>query len=112
MDCYLSHSKPLKGTKTFHHIEIINYKIRGNLLSPGCPCHYSSANENKVELKFIKPECGKFYWVRSEFLCQKGSQKLKFYKKNDFEECLFIFLKHVSYDQNIHICWILKIKHG
>ena len=112
MDCYLSHSKPLKGTKTFHHTEIVNYKIRGNLLSPGCPCHYSSANENEVELKFIKPECGKFYWVRSEFQCQKGSQKLRFYKKNDFEEYLFIFLKHVSYDQNIHICWILKIKHG
>ena len=62
MDCYSSHFKPLKETKTFHHTEIVNNKIHGNLLSPGCPCHSSSANENKDKLKFIKPEkCGKFY---------------------------------------------------
>ena len=28
MDRYLNHSMPLKGTKTFHHIEIVN-KIHG-----------------------------------------------------------------------------------
>ena len=44
MDHYSSHSMPLKETKTFHHIEIVN-KIYGNLLSPCFSCHYSSANE-------------------------------------------------------------------
>ena len=32
MDRYLGHSKPLKGTKTFHHIEIVNNIIHKNLL--------------------------------------------------------------------------------
>ena len=35
MDHYSSHFKPLKGTKTFQHTEIVNNKIHGNLLSPG-----------------------------------------------------------------------------
>ena len=35
MDRYSSHFKPLKETKTFHHTEIVNNKIHGNLLSPG-----------------------------------------------------------------------------
>ena len=61
MDHYSSQFKPLKGTKTFHNTEIVNNKIHGNLSSPGCPCHSSSANENKDKSKFIKPECGKFY---------------------------------------------------
>ena len=47
MDRYSSHFKPLKGTKTFHHIEIVSNKIHGNLLSPGCPGNSSSANENR-----------------------------------------------------------------
>ena len=64
MDRYSSHFKPLKGNKTFHHTEIVNNKIHGNLLSPGCPCNCSSANENKDKSKLIKPECGKFYWLR------------------------------------------------
>ena len=67
MDRYSSHLKSLKGTKTFHHTRIVNNKIHGNLLSPSCPCHSSSANENKDKSKLIKPECGKFYWVRYEF---------------------------------------------
>ena len=61
MDCYLSHFKPLKGTKTFHHTESDNNKIHGNLLSSGCSYHSSSADENTGKSKFIKPECGKFY---------------------------------------------------
>ena len=32
MDRYSSQFKPLKETKTFHHNEIINKKIHGNLL--------------------------------------------------------------------------------
>ena len=67
MDCYWSHFNSIKGTKTFHHTGIVNNKIDGNSLSPGCPCHSSSANENKDKPKFIKSECGKFYWVRCEF---------------------------------------------
>ena len=51
MNPYSSHFKPLKGTKTFHHTEIVNNKIHGNLLSPGCPCHSSPANENKGKSK-------------------------------------------------------------
>ena len=35
IDHYSSHCKPLKGTKTFHHTEIVNNEIHGNLLSPG-----------------------------------------------------------------------------
>ena len=61
MDIYLSHSKPLKGTKTFHHIKIVNNIIHGNLLSPDCPYHSSCANENEDKSKFIKLECDKFY---------------------------------------------------
>ena len=37
----------LKGTKTFHHNEIVSNKIHGNLVSPGCTCYSSSANESK-----------------------------------------------------------------
>ena len=37
MDRYSSHFKPLKGTKTVHHTEIITNKIHLNLPSPGCP---------------------------------------------------------------------------
>ena len=48
MDRYLSHFKPLKGIKTFHHTKIVNNKIQGSLLSPGCPDHSSSANETKI----------------------------------------------------------------
>ena len=92
LDRYSSHFKPLKGANTFHHTEIANYKIHGNLPSSGCPCHSSSANENKDKLKFIKPGCGKFYWVRYEFQCDMGGIKLTFYqqcvKKNDLEEHL------------------------
>ena len=43
MDRYSSHSKPFKGTKTFHHIKILSNKIHGNLVSPGYHCHSSSA---------------------------------------------------------------------
>ena len=46
MHPYLSYFKPLKGTKTFHHSEIVNNKIHGNLLYPDCPCHSSFTNEN------------------------------------------------------------------
>ena len=53
MDRYSSHFKPLKGTRIYHHTEIGNNKIQGNLLSPGCLCHSSSANENKDKSKFI-----------------------------------------------------------
>ena len=35
MDQYSSHFKPHKGTKTFHHTEIVNSEIHGNLLPPG-----------------------------------------------------------------------------
>ena len=79
MDRYSSYSKPLKGTKTFHHVEIVNYKIHGNLISHGCPYPSSSANENKDKLKFIKPECecGKFYRVRYEFQYEKSSATIK-----------------------------------
>ena len=68
MDRYSSHFKPLKETKTFHHNEIVNKKIHGNLLSPAC---HSYANENKGKLKLIKPECVKFYWVRYEYQCDR-----------------------------------------
>ena len=77
MDHYSSHFQPLKGTKTFHHTEIVNNKIHGNLLSPGCPCNSSATNENKDKSKLIKPECGKFYWVRYEFQCDKSGSKIK-----------------------------------
>ena len=53
MDCYLSHFKPLKGTKTFHHTEIDNNKIHGNLLSPDCPCHSSPANKTKINQNLL-----------------------------------------------------------
>ena len=105
MDHYSSHSKPLKGTKTFHHIEIVNNIIHGHLLSPGCPCHSSCANENEDKSKFIKPECGKFYQVRYEFQCKKGGTMIKILpamcKKNDLVEHLFIFLKFVSNGKHI-----------
>ena len=105
MDSYLSHSKPLKGTKTFPHIKIVNKEIHGNLLSPDCPCHSSSANQNKDKSKFIKPERGKFHWVRYEFQCEKGGTTIKVLpamcKKNYLEEHLFIFLKRASNDQII-----------
>ena len=95
MDCYSSHFKPLKGTKTFHHTENDNNKIHGNLLSPGCPCHSSSANENKDKSKFIEPECGKFYWVRYEFQCRKGDTTIKVLpamcEKSDLEEHLYFW---------------------
>ena len=103
MDPYSSCFKPLKGTKTFHHTEIVN-KIHGNLLYRGCPCHSSSRNENEDELKFIKPECCKFYWVRYEFQYEKCcTTKVlpAMCKKNVLQEHLFIFLKHISNDQNI-----------
>ena len=70
MDCCSIHFKPLKETKTFHHTEIVNKKIHGNLLSLGSAC-YSSANESKGKSKFIKPECVKFYWVRHECQCDR-----------------------------------------
>ena len=106
MDHYSSHFKPLKGTKTFHHTEIVNNKIHGNLLSPGWPCHSSSANENKDKSKFIKSGSGKFYWVRYEFQWDKGGTKIKVLpamceKKWSWRE--FIFLKHVANDQYIYI---------
>ena len=47
MDHYSSQFKSLKGTKTFHHNEIVSNKIHGNLVSPGCTCYSSSANESK-----------------------------------------------------------------
>ena len=62
MNHYSRHCKPLKGTKTFHHIEIVKTKFMcKNLLSSGWPCQSFSANENKDKSKFIEPECGKFY---------------------------------------------------
>ena len=70
MDRYSSHFKPLKETKTFHHTDIVNKKIHGNLLSPGSVCH-SSANENKDKSKFRKLECDKFYWVRYACQCDR-----------------------------------------
>ena len=70
MDRYSSHFKPLKQTKTFHHTDIVNKKIHGNLLSPGSVCH-SSANENKDKSKFRKLECDKFYWVRYACQCDR-----------------------------------------
>ena len=90
MDCYSGHFKPLKR---LHHTELDNNKIHGNLLSPGCLCHSSSANENKDISKLIKPECGKFYWVRYEFQCEKGDTTIKvspaMCKKNDLEHLCF-----------------------
>ena len=68
---------PLKGTKTFQHIEIVNSKINGYLLSLGCPCHSSSANENEDKSKIIQPECGNFYQVGSEFQCDQGGTTIK-----------------------------------
>ena len=96
MDHYSTHFKPLKGTKTFHHTGIVNNKVHGNLLSPCSPCHSSSANENKDKSKFIKPECGKFYWLRYEFQFDKGGTKIKVLlamckKKNDLEEHLYFW---------------------
>ena len=44
MDHYSSQFKSLKGTKTFHHNEIVSNKIHGHLVSPGFTCHSSSAN--------------------------------------------------------------------
>ena len=70
MDRYSSHFKPLKETKTFHHTDIVNKKIHGNLLSPGSVCH-SSANENKDKSKFRKLQCDKFYWVRYACQCDR-----------------------------------------
>ena len=105
MGPYLSYLKPLKGTKTFHHTEIVNNKIHGSLLYPGCPCHSSSTNKNEDKSKFMKPECCKLFWVRYEFQCEKGGTTIEVLpamcKKNDVEEHLCIFLKCVSNDQNI-----------
>ena len=92
MDCYF---KPLKRTKTFHYTEIVNYKIHGNLQSPGCPCHSSSANENKDKSKFFKPEHGKSCWERYEFQCERSGTTIKVLsamcKKNDLEEHLYFW---------------------
>ena len=77
MDHYLSHFEPLKENKTFHHTETDNNNIHGNLLSPGFPCHSCSADENKDNSKFIKPQCGKLYWVRYEFQCEKSGTTIK-----------------------------------
>ena len=41
------------------------------------PCHSSSGNENKDKSKLIKPECGKFYWVRYELQCERGGTTIK-----------------------------------
>ena len=109
---YSSHFKPLKGNKTSHHTEIVSNKIQENLLYPGWLCHSSSTNENEDhydqffdQLKFIKPECYKFYLVRYEFQCEKGGTTIKVLpamcKNNDLEEHLSVFLKRVSNDQNI-----------
>ena len=77
MDHYSNHSKPRKRTKTFNHTEIVNNKIHGNLLSSGCPCHSSCANEDEDKSKFIKSECGKFHRVRYEFQCEKSGTTIK-----------------------------------
>ena len=77
VDCYLSLFKSLKGIKTFYHTEIVNNKIHENVFSPGCPCHSLPTNEKKGKSKFIKPECGKFYWVRYEFQCEKVGTIIK-----------------------------------
>ena len=96
MDRHLSPSYPLKGTKTFHHVEIGSNKIHRNLLSPGCLCPSSSANENKDKSKFIKPECDcdKFYRGRYEFQREKGGSTIKVLpamcEKNDLEEHFFL----------------------
>ena len=98
-DRYSSHFKPLKATKTFHHTEIVNNKIHGKLLSPHCPCHSSSANENKDKSKFIKPECVKFYWVRSEFQCDRGGATIEVLPamcERKWSWGVFIFFKRFS----------------
>ena len=80
MDRYLSHFKPLKVTKTFHHTEIVNNKIHENSLSLGCPFHSSFANENKDKTKSIKPDCGKFYQGMN-FNLRKVVLQLRFYQQ-------------------------------
>ena len=70
MNRCLSHFKPIKGTKTFRHTEIVNNKIHKKLISSSCPCHSSSENKKEDKSKFIKTECGKYYWVRYEFQCE------------------------------------------
>ena len=75
MGPYLSYLKPLKGTKTFH--QIVNNKIHGHLLYPGCPSHSSFTNKNEDKSKFIKPECCKLFWVRYEFQCEKGGTTIE-----------------------------------
>ena len=107
MDHYSSHFKPLKRTKNFHHTEIVN-KIHGNLPSPGCPCHSSTANENKDKSKFIKPEGGKFHWVRYEFQCDKSGTKTKVLpamcnKKNMIFRSIYIFEACVKWSIYMHM---------
>ena len=86
----LSH---LKKLKLFIILKLLTTKfmdIYFHLVSP--PYLSSSRNENKDRSKFIKPECGKFYWVRYELQCERGGTTIKVLpamcKKNDLEEHL------------------------
>ena len=86
----LSH---LKRLKLFIILKLLTTKfmvIYFHLVSP--PYLSSSRNENKDRSKFIKPECGKFYWVRYELQCERGGTTIKVLpamcEKNDFEEHL------------------------
>ena len=79
-------------------------EIYFHLVSP--PCHSSSGNENKDKSKLIKPECGKFYWVRYELQCERGGTTIKVLpamckKKNDLEEHIYFW--SVSERINIYI---------
>ena len=86
----LSH---LKRLKLFIILKLLTTKfmdIYFHLVSP--PYLSSSRNENKDRSKFIKPECGKFYWVRYELQCEGGGTTIKVLpamcEKNDLEEHL------------------------
>ena len=86
----LSH---LKRLKLFIILKLLTTKfmdIYFHLVSP--PYFSSSRNENKDRSKFIKPECGKFYWVRYELQCEGGGTTIKVLpamcEKNDLEEHL------------------------
>ena len=93
-------------------------KIQGNLLSPGYPCHSSSANVNEDKLKFIKPDWGKFYWVRYEFQCEKDGTTIKVLpvmrkkkKKWSWGAFVYIFEVCLKWSKDIY-AKMQAIKHG
>ena len=53
MDRYSSHFKPLKGSKTFHHTEIVKNKIYGNLIVILLLQMKTKINRNSLSLSVV-----------------------------------------------------------